>query len=347
MLLGAMSCKKDKPDGGSNIAPPQDTGNVYVICEGDYGNGDASLYLYRPKTDSVFGDIFSAVNNQPLGDVFEDMQLIGNNFFLSINNSNKVVVIDHNSWKLTGTISVPQPRYILPVSSTKAYISSLYSNNVYIINPQTLQVTSTITLPHQNAERMLLYNNIVYACSWDTASNSIVKIDATTDQVIQSIPVGGYAPQEMVLDKNQKLWVLGGEVTEGRIATLTHLDPNTGQVINTLYFPATADPLRLACNNTLDTLYFIEDNYNGGTANNGVYRMPITDTVLPTQSFVAAGQNQYYWGIGIDPVTNYIYIGDPKGFVQKGTVTIYKPDGSIVNQFTSGVGPNGFYFDEH
>jgi len=344
VLCWLAACVKDKPQPSVSTVPFSNR-DVYVVCEGNFGNGDASLYLYNPAKDSAYGDLYAAANNQPLGDVFQSMMQIGNHFFLCINNSDKLVVIDTGSRKLITTINIPKPRYILPVSSTKAYISAEYSNKVYIINPQTYAITGTIDMPNQNPEGMCLYDNAVYICTWDTACNTLFKVDITTDKIIQTIKVGGYAPQAILPDKEQMLWVLGGNQTMGKTATLTRIDPSTGQILTSYQFPASADALKPVFNNTNDTLYFIEVNYYGGTANNGIYRMAITDASLPTQPFVSAQQYQYFWALGIDPATGYIYVGDPKGFVQKGSIYIYRQDGQQISSFNVGVGPGHFYFD--
>jgi YVTN family beta-propeller protein len=339
------ACKKDKPDPPST-ATPGATGNVYIVCEGNFGVGDASLYAYEPLQDSVFGDIYAAVNQQALGDVFQSMAHIGDNFFLCINNSDKVAVINTHNWQLAGNISILQPRYILPVSATKAYVSALYSNKVYIINTQTLQVTGSITLPNNNPEGMCLTSNGAIICTWDTAGNHVYNVDVNTDQVTQRMQVAGYAPQEALVDKEQMLWVLGGEQYAGKTATLTRIDPSTGEILKSYTFSPNANTVKPVFNNTKDTLYFIEANQNGGTADNGIYRMGIHDAALPSQPFVAARQYQYFWALGIDPVSGNIYIGDPKGFIQKGIVYIYRPDGTMVNSFNVGLGPGHFYFDK-
>ncbi|MFI5196447.1 MAG: DUF5074 domain-containing protein [Chitinophagales bacterium] len=338
------SCVKDKPGTLSN-ATPGSSGNVYIVCEGNFGSGSATLYAYQPLHDSVFGDLYKTVNHQPLGDVFQSMKRIGDQFFLCINNSDKVVVINANNWTLEGIINIPKPRYILPISATKAYVSTLYSNKVYIINPQTEQVTDTITLPCKNPEGMCLYNNTAIICTWDTAGNNIYQVDITNDKIVHSIKVAGYAPQEALLDKDQMLWVMAGSEPE-RAGTLTRLDPSTGAILQSYYFPAVVYPLKPVFNNTKDTLYFIEANYNFGITNNGIFRMSIYDMALPSVPFVQAMQNQYFYALGIDPLSGYIYIGDPKGFVQKGSVYIYRPDGTQAGSFNVGLGPGHFYFDE-
>ena len=344
LLCLLAGCVKDKPPAVVNTLPGA-TGNVYVECEGSYGNGNASLYAYNPAQDSVFGDIYMAVNKQPLGDVFQSMQHIGDKLFLCVNNSNKVVVLNAANWTIVTTLSIPQPRYILPISATKAYVSTLYSDLVYIINPQTLQVTGTVTMPAQNAENMCLYYDQVFAGAWDTTGNRIFQINTITDRLNDSVPVAGDAPQELLMDKDQTLWVLAGN-EPARAGTLTHLDPSSGAILHAYYFPASVYPLKPVFNNTKDTLYFIEANYYGGTANNGIYRMSIYDTVLPTTPFLQALQNQYFYAVGIDPVTGYIYVGDPKGFVQKGSVYIYNRQGAQLHSFEVGLGPGHFYFDE-
>jgi len=339
------ACVKDKPEIANNI-PANASGNIYIVCEGNYGIGNASLYLYQPTRDSVYGDIYKAANNQPLGDVFQSMTRIGDQFFLCVNNSNKVVVINATNWKVTATISVPQPRDILSVSNNKAYVSSLYHNSVYIINTQTFQQTGTINFPNQNTEGMCLYYNNAFICTWDTAGNNIYKVNTTTDQIIQTIKVAGSAPQEVLLDKEQMLWVLSGNQPQGKTATLTRLDPSTGQILASYQFSVDVDPLHPAFNKTKDTLYFIEANYYGGTSNNGVYRMDIHAAALPSRAFVQALQYQYFWALGIDPLTDDIYIGDPKGFTQRGSVYVYGPDGTQIKSFNVGLGPGHFYFDE-
>ncbi len=338
------SCVKDKPPAVNNTMPGA-TGNIYIVCEGSYGTPNASLYAYNPAQDSVFGDIYMAVNKKPLGEVFQSMQHIGDKLFLCINQSGEIIVLNAGNWSLAATLNIPEPRYILPINATTAYVSTLYSNQVYIINPQTMQVTGTINMPGLSAEGMCLYYDNVFTASWDTSGNKIFEVNTNTDQVANAIPVAGYAPQEILLDKDQMLWVLAGNEPE-RAGTLTRLDPSTGAILQSYYFPVAAYPLKPVFNNTKDTLYFIEDNYYGGTTNNGIYRMSIYDTVLPALPFVAAVQNQYFYALGIDPLTGYIYIGDPKGFVQQGSVYIYNQQGTKLKSFNVGLGPGHFYFDE-
>lgn len=340
------ACVKDKPTGpDTNPYVDPTAKNVYIVCEGSFGNGNSALSLYRPETDSVYEDVYHSANNQSMGDVFQSMSEIDDRLFLCVNNSDKILVVNKDNWTLIGTIAVSKPRYIQVVSSTKAYVSSLYTNKVTIINPQTLQVTGTVTMPGNNPEGMLLHNGKVYVALWDTAVNKLYAINANTDHVSMIQTLQGAAPKEIVLDKYGKLWVLGGNIQKNKAASLTRIDPDNNQPIAGFTFPSTADPLRLVTNPAKDKLYFIEVNYSGGSSHNGIYQMDITDTQLPSTALIQAQPLQYFWALGIEPGSGDIYVGDPKGFTQKGSVSIYLPDGSLRKTFSCGVGPGQFYFN--
>jgi YVTN family beta-propeller protein len=272
------------------------------------------------------------------------MVRIGEQFFLCINNSDKVVVLNRSSLVVADVINIPKPRYVLPVSEAKAYISSEYSNNVYVIDPQSHTVTDTIKLPYRNTEGMCLDGNYAFICTWDTACNAVFKVDVANNKLVKTITIPGYAPQEVLVDKEGMLWVLSGDQPQGRACVLTRLEPSSGAVLATYNFASNVNAIKPVFNSTKDTLYFIEADYFGGTVNNGVYRMAIGEAV--PQLFVAAKQYQYFWGLGVDPLTGYVYLGDPKGFVQKGTVYVYRQNGVLLKNFNVGLGPGHFYFDQ-
>ncbi|MEO6833727.1 MAG: DUF5074 domain-containing protein [Chitinophagaceae bacterium] len=338
LVLG--SCSKDPIP-----APIPNTGiPVFVVCEGAYGNGNSALTAYNLTSNTAEEDIYQRINGQPLGDVFQSMMRSrDSNYFLCINNSDKIIILDKRSLLKLTEIAVPKPRYIVQVSDTKAYVSTLYNNKVYIINPKTFSVSGTISLPFKNPEGMLLLGDKVFVCPWDTAANAIFSIDTATDIVSSPIPVSGRAPQEIVQDNDGMIWVLSGNKADGVEGKLTRLNPATGAVLKTFSF-GNADPLRLVFNPEKTLLYFIEVSYSGSATNNGLYRMGIDDSVLPSMAFIPASGLQYFWGLGIDPFSGNIYLSDPVGFTQRGKVYVYQPDCTLVNSFMTGVGPGHFLF---
>ncbi len=344
-VLFAIGCSKDKPQQPSNTSPTDKHG-AYVVCEGLFNGGNASLYFYNAQHDSVFGDLYASANGKALGDVFQSMEKIGDYFFMAINNSNKVVVANAADMKVVATIPIPYPRYILPLPRDMAYVSSLYRNVVYLINTKTFTLIDSVKLRYYNTEKMGLLGNYAYFCPWDTACNQVYMVDINANKIVSATTLAGRAPHDALVDKEEMLWVLSGNQPKGTTAAWTRIDPSTGSVIASYTFPADAEPIKPVWNNTKDTLYYIEANYNGGTTNNGIYRLGIHQAALSVTPFIAAVAYQYFWALGIDPATGYIYVGDPKGFNQKGSVAIYQPDGTKVKTFNTGTGPSQFYFEQ-
>jgi DNA-binding beta-propeller fold protein YncE len=333
MVIGlvAFSCKKDKPNPTATILPKDSTGRVLIVCEGSLGNGNSELSIYYPNKDSVFNDVYKNANGQSLGDVFQSVSKINQQYFLCVNNSDKIVVLDANTWQQKATIKASKPRYLLDVGHNRAYVGSLFSNTIFVINTLTFSVEKEIKMPYQNAEGMILKDGIAYVCCWDTACNKLYQINTSTDNIIDSIQLAGNAPQNILLDKENKIWVMAGNAYKAKDASLSRIDISTKKTIQSFLFSKGIEAIKA--------------NYNGGTVNNGVFRMPIGSSSLPDKALIACQANQYFWGLAVEPNSGNIYVGDPKGFVQKGTVLIYNPSAQLLQQFNVGLGVGSFLFD--
>lgn len=344
-LLFLQACVKDKPEKQESPEPSLTGRRFYIANEGGFGYGNASLSMYNIDQDSIFNDVFYRKNNQPLGDVFQSMLIDGSLLYMAVNNSDKIIIAGKQDFSLAGSITVSKPRYMLKVSDHKMYVSSLYHPQINIINTETREVTGKIDIDFPNSEGMTLLNGKVYACNWDTACNYIYEIDPATDAVTARIPIAGKAGQQVLSDKNHHLWVLAGNVYKQKIATLTQIDPVTRTILKSFTFPAGADVMKPCWNPAKDTLYFLGVNYSGATDYNGVYRMAIDANDLPLSLFIQAQPLQYYWGLNVDSVTNQIYLGDPKGFIQQGNISVYQTNGQKIRSFNTGLGPGYFSFD--
>lgn len=350
MLFAA--CNKEGSQGAqptnAGSVPPTgsaDDRNVYVVCEGAYGNGNASLYMQDLFSLVIYDNVYLNLNGNGLGDVFQSIERIDDQLFLCVNNSDKIIVLDAATRKLKGEISIPKPRYIQQVNPEKAYVGSLYSNKLYIINPKTLNIQGSIDMPAKNAEGMMVQGVRAYICTWDTACNKVYIVNTLTDKLTDSFEIAGYAPQHALADANGFVWVLSGNVEKGKKAALTKLAPGTADIVASFQFKDLQDVIKPVFNNVGDELLYIGVDYQGNSGYNGIFRMNVNDGALPTIPLIPAQKFQYYWGLGIDPITDEIYVGDPKGFVQKGTVTVYNNKGEQKRVFDVGIGPGYFYFD--
>lgn len=347
LCLGLFaSCVKDKPNPNNNDHTTTDDRKIFIANEGVFGNGNASLSYINTVKDSIVNNVYTSVNNTSLGDVLQSLTVWKDKLYLVVNNSNKIVIVHKKTLVKQGEISVSQPRYLQVVNDHKAYITSMYGARIYLLDPSSDVITDTIHTSNKNNEGITLLQNKIYVCPWDTACNYIYEIDPAVAGINRQITIGGYAPTQVLADKNQKLWVIAGNPTYGKQASITQVDPVSGAILKTIPFGNGADLIKPAFNPTKDTLYFIGVDYQGNAnAYNGIYRIPITATQAPVQAFIPAQQLQYFWALGIDPATGLIYVGDPKGFIQKGSVLVCRPDGTMVRQYLSELGPACFHFE--
>lgn len=343
LLLACLSltaCEK-KPEQKED--PPVTAGRkALILNEGSYGNGNASLSLYNLTTGEVHQDWFAANNHgQELGDILESATLIGEQLFLVVNNSNKIVVADRNNFAVTGTLTLDQPRYILPVGGELAYVSTMYHSKVYVINTRTLEIVTTIPMPYKNTEHLLLAGDYAYVCNWDKGNNKLYKIQTSTHRITDSIALAGYAPHSILKDKEGRLWVFGGNKVFNVPSTITVLKEE--QMLKHYNFNSEAEIVKPVYNSRNDMLYFINVDYEYKTTQ-GVYKMHTEDAAVPTTPLIKAGNFQYFYQITLDSITQQLYIADPKGFIQNGDMLIYDLEGRLQQTIPAGLGPSKVLF---
>lgn len=168
--------------------------------------------------------------------------------------------------------------------------------------------------------------------------STVTVIDAAKDSVIKTIRVG-INPTAIQLDASNKLWVLckgnyGDFQGNGKtIAELVKINPATGAIESRMQVGTLGDhPSRLAISKDKTKLFY---------ENKGIYKYSIWDSALPTQAFIAKS----FYGMDVDPATDYLYGADAKNFQVKGVVYRYNPSGSLVDSLQVGVAPSGFTFN--
>ncbi len=333
------TCRDDDP---INLDQPKGdvSKGVYVINEGTFTLTSGSLSLYNPDSQKVENDVFRRINNRPIGDVFQSMYLYNDKYFAVVNNMQKIEVLNSQTLKSEALIEgLNSPRYFLPVNASKAYVTDLYANGIWIIDPSTYQVLRKIgyeqdkdTLLNNWTEQMIMHKGEVFVCA--PKQQEILVIDAGTDTITKVLMVKA-EPQWMQLDKNNKLWVLCDGAVNGKNSYLYCIDPDAKRIIRTFEFESRARAVsELKINAEGDVLYFIYKD---------VYRMSVTDNALPQTPFITAGSKQFY-GLGIDPNNNDIYVSDAVDNVQQGYVLHYTSGGAFKHQFQVGVSPGEFLF---
>jgi DNA-binding beta-propeller fold protein YncE len=333
--------KNTKPD----IKTPYK--GLFIVNEGNYMYGNASLSYYDIESKEVHNDVFFETNSLPLGDVAQSMVIYDGLAYIVINNSGKIYIIDANTFEYKGKIiGLTSPRHIHFINSTKAYVTDLYGKSIAIVNPQTMQILGSIDVSsndnqfyRHSTDQMVQYDKYVFTNCW-SYDNKILVIDAETDKLIDSIEVQEQ-PAALVLDSFGKIWTItdGGYSSNGTSSTpaLIKIDANTREVERIIYFENTDHPTELKINGAGDRLYFL---------NGDVYSMDVVTGMEP-EIFI---ESQYqtviggYYGLAVDPITNEVYVADAIDFVQQGVVYRYTSNAQVVDTFKVGIVPGDFCF---
>ncbi len=312
---------------------------VFVSCEGNFMYGNASLSYYNPENQTVQNQLFYARNNAPLGDVAQSLTLFENTLFVVVNNSGKVYALNSKTAEFEGVISgITSPRYVYIISDSKAYVTDLYAHHITIFNPRTLEKTGQVDLPeNRTSEQMVQVGKYIYTTSW-SYDEYLMKINTETDEMEDELKVP-YQPKDMVVDKNQKIWILSREQAESGAddvlqPALTRVNPETFTIEQILRFKESDQPAALDINATQDTLYFV---------NNDVYKMGIGERKLPDSPFINV-ENKLFYSMGISLGSNEIYVADAIDYTQNAIVYRYSQQGTLIDSFLVEINPSDFLF---
>ena len=316
------------------------SGSVLVLNEGGFMHGNASVSIYNPSAKAVANDVFKNENGFSLGDVAQSMYLQGDTAFIVLNNSAKIVVASvSQNFKYLYSIPIASssPRFFMPVNSTKAYVTELYANKIWIVDYKAGTVTGSIPVPGWT-EQMLAYQNHIYVLQKTapsaTASHQLLMLDTATDQVVNSIHFNT-DPSSMTLADNGKLYVMTTKQDAPAIAASIYvIDLASFHVERHIDFATGQSPAYLRYASYTHQLLY---------ANNGIYQLSLADTAVSPLPFIVANSWNVY-GLNADPTTGDIYISDAIDYQQASRVMRYSKDGTLLDAFNAGIITNGFSF---
>lgn len=340
--LGAFllsSC--DENDPGSELKGEK---GVYIINEGAFNANNGTISFYNEETGTVTQSYFESVNGRPLGDIVQSMTVADEKAFIVVNNSQKVEIVDMEDFGSLKTLTgIDYPRYAINIDDQKVYLSNgSFAGQVYVIDMASLSITDTIEVGY-GPENMIKYGDKVYVANsggW-TSDNKVSVLDTKTNTKIKDIEVGDN-PTDIDIDKNGNIWVLCKgkvvynsqppyDILEQTTSSLVVIDPNTNQVTKTIEISETQHPTRLAMGKNGEFLYYVTD---------ATYKMSVDATTIPTEKFIDVA----FYGLEVHPVTGEIFGFHSPTFGQAGKLSIYSTEGNLVNELTTGIGPNGAYF---
>ncbi|MBC8346318.1 MAG: hypothetical protein ISR82_02860 [Candidatus Marinimicrobia bacterium] len=184
--------------------------NIFILCEGNFGQSNASLWMLNPEKENITGPIYQNQTGQPLGDIGQSMAIVDDRLFVVNNNSHSLEEFSLGGDRVTHVrkIDLPgaSPRY-MAVYKNKGYITAWNVNGIIVMNLNNYTIEDTI--PVNGLPEMILfhdnylYTSIIMKPDW-TADNRVMKIyyDGTIAKSFEVVQ----GPGQMVIQEN-KLFV--------------------------------------------------------------------------------------------------------------------------------------------
>lgn len=342
LLFGACQPKKDNQ--------PRITGSVYVANEGAFGNSNSSVSVFNPQTKGLTAQ----ANVSNLGGSLNSILLDRDRLFLTIqtsgNTNDKIEVLDANNYTSIASIrSTGNNRMIIPrncaVVANKLYVSNWGAfdpsfNNpnsfVLVVDLSTNAIINSISVPN-GAEGLLAVGSNLYVAQSQASTLSVINTgtDAVTGTI--QVPLG---PKQMVLDRNNKIWVICNGTFSSPRSNLVRINPSTN-AIEATYTLANPPANGIGINPARNLVYFTVRRPSTNT--HDVFALDINTPEGNTTQNALASRDRVY-GFNIDPKDGSIYLGIAPNFSSNGSVVRLLPDGTEGDSFTAGIGPKGFVF---
>ncbi len=301
-------------------------GIVYIV------NGcDETLSKYDTETGQVFNHIIN------VGEYANQIFIKDNTGYVVNSGEHNIQVIDLTTETTIASINCPNgsnPYWMTILQDeNKGYVTGLFTNKVYIFNPDTYQITGSINVGFA-PEGLYFYEDKLYVCNtcYGSPNGTISVIDTDNDLVIETIQVGNNT-QFCEVDSYDKLHVVcTGNYADipGKVYIINMNDYSDYEILE-----IGGSPTKIGIHQN-GTVYLGDGMGQGFMA----YDCQTLEIVHPSTNLFASGG----CFVRFDPNGN-IYFGDALDWVNNGVVYIYSADEVLLNTITVGVIPQdaGFY----
>jgi DNA-binding beta-propeller fold protein YncE len=288
--------------------------------------------LYNLATNTYTDKVFEDINGQRVGDVLQSMQTVHGEYWLVVNNSGKVLVLDSADLKLKYEITgFTSPRHItFTESGEKAFVSDLYGDEVAVVSTNTYQISNFISIEGWT-DQMAIAGDMLYVANRERPY--VFVVDPILEKVVDSISVA-HNPNSLIAIGSDHIAVLcEGRLGSDDIPKFQLILTDSSKIVQELAFKLGEKPSLLRQNPLNGNIYF---------AFKGIHYIHPVDFTYQGKIIDLPDANVY--GFDIDPVTGNLYVADALDYVKKSNVRVYKSATTLQSEFTAGVICNGFVF---
>jgi hypothetical protein len=339
LTLVLISCSAD--DNSNGYFSEGDFKNgFFVLNEGNSNLSSASI-TFVGDDHRLEEDIFRTINPQAdeMGTYLQNMFFDATKAYIVSGSSNSITVVNRFTFEYINTITtnLTNPRYGV-VSNGKIFVTNLgnYSTTGGFVTVIDLtDFSSSKIMLNTTAERILAKNNKVYVSNGSFGSgNTITVIDALSANVEATINLGQGKMPISIVEHNDVLYVL----TKTEVVKISVEDNSILSAIEIP--PSISSPNHLALDG--NSFYFIGNGVS-------VYSFAVGATEISSLALFTHNSNSTSWGAmyGFTAKDGKIYVADVFGTGDSdGKAYIYSTSGNLLTDYSVGVIPNGFYFNE-
>ena len=281
LFLSLSGCMHYEPVERENINSNKATKGLFIMNEGNFRSGNASLSYYDPDSMKVENYVFYRTNGIKLGDVAQSMTIRDSLGYLVVNNSGIIFVINvirsSSSARYRGLVSPP----LHPLPERR---KGLRDRSVLLLHlghqSQRVQDHQANRRPGRREEptldradgpvQELYFHELLVLRQQNTGHRYADRLGCGLHR--------SWHPTDLIsIDKYNKIWTITDGGYEGSpygytAPALYRIDAETRKIEQTFNFKLGDSGSEICMNGTRDTLYFI---------NKHIWRMAATSDKLP------------------------------------------------------------------
>lgn len=335
LFLGLTACSSDDNTPTPTPQSPFSNG-VLIVNEGAFGTGTGTIQFYNTGARTITSDLFLPANNRPLGNIAQSIIKAGSEYWIAVNNAEKVEVTDENLKSVSVISNLKLPDHCYYPGGDKVYVTEWESftttGNVVVINKNTKAVIKRIDVGELPSQMLAKGNQLLVVNSGDS---TLSILDRNTDNLLSTVTVGD-RPNGVFVDAAGSVWVLcGGKLAftgQETAGSLVRLNANLDAVNFRYTFPQTTDhPENLTPNLGKDGFYF--------SLNGMIYSMS-SQAAAPGSTNTRVNAYKMH----LDAPRSRLYVTDAGNFSSPGKVYTYSlPNLTLVDSIVAGVIPRAIW----
>lgn len=338
--LFIVSCSKDDNPVPEQITTGDYAKGIFVSNEGPFNNGSGSITYISEDFNTVEQKIYKKVNGRDLGNIVQSMNIYQENAYIVVNNSNKIVIANKNTFVAMDSITagLQSPRYFVGANGSKAYVSNWGDPNndaddyIAVVDLGTNSISATIPVSF-GPERMIEHNNKIYvAHQGGYGQNNLISI-ISGNSLEKTITVGD-VPNSMIVNNNNLYVLCGGNPSYAGTETggsLVKIDLATGTVAETYDFDISQHPTGLTANGN-SMFYNLEGK---------VYKIDVAAVSIPGNGII----NGFFYAL--EAHNGKLYATNAGDYASQGSLKVFDlSNNQEIHEFQTGIIPGGIYFND-